>query len=135
MEKKKAVTKKKAGSTKANKTVAKKTEAVAAPAINEATLGYTVGEYMGYPHYKCSSCAFDVVNHEWKMLRHIRTTHVPQQAPPVSPAVLATDKQGDEGSSVVPAVQDDSVVNLELEEVDSYIDDQGVEHKSFTIKE
>lgn len=133
MEKKKAVTKKKAASTKAKKTVAKKTEAEAAPATNEATLGYTVGEYMGYPHYKCSSCAFDVVNHEWKMLRHIRTTHMPQQAPPVSPSVLMADKQGDEVPSSAP--EPEGVVNLQLEEVDSYIDAQGVEHKSFTIKE
>lgn len=107
------------------------------PAASEATQEYEIGQWSGKPHYKCFLCKFDTLNED-AILGHIQAMHRPHFAPKRAPSVLVADKRGNDVTNQA-ASEDDGNLNhmfeVELEEVESTIDEQGNEHKTYTIKE
>lgn len=116
----------------------KKTEVPEATESPEATREYEVGEWAGRAHYRCRLCAFDVVDSELNMLAHIQLKHRPRRVPRRAPSVFVADKRGNDVSDTVVDDEDgglNGVFEVELKEVDSTIDEQGNEHRTYTIKE
>lgn len=97
---------------------------------------YTKGAWAGHDHYQCNLCPFDVLDDEDQMLGHIQMKHRPHSAPRHVPSVLVADKRGND---VTDQVAEDGELNnlfeVELKEVNSTTDEQGNEHKTYTIKE
>lgn len=116
----------------------KKAEEAKAPEIPEASEGYEVKQWVGKLLYICKTCKFDVLDDERKMLEHIQSQHRPRPVPRRAPSVLVADKRGNDVTNQA-AGEDDGNLNhmfeVELEEVESTIDEQGNEHKTYTIKE
>lgn len=106
------------------------------PGIEE----YTKGMWAGKPHYTCALCLYDTLD-ESMMLQHIQMVHHPQHPIKRTPSILIADKRGNEitltpNSSPEGREEDeDGMFEVELEEVESTTDEQGNEHKIYTIKE
>lgn len=97
----------------------------------EAAL-YEVGQWAGKPHYKCLLCKFDTLEED-VILIHIQTHFGGSQT---KPSVLAADKRGNDVMDQVTSDGDlNGMFEVELKEVDSAIDEQGNEHKTYTIEE
>lgn len=111
---------------------------------------YTAGEWAGRPHYRCAVCKYDTLDEE-AMLGHIEKMHRPRPTLRRAPSVFVADKRGNEISlSLTPDLtpspspkgegsdgrgEEDGVFEVELQEVESTTDEQGNEHKIFSIKE
>jgi hypothetical protein len=89
------------------------------------TTPYTVGTWAGKTQYRCVLCAFDTLDED-AIFAHIET-HRLGTPPPTPPQIQSTDLE--RGEEV------EEVFEVELEEVSSTIDEQGKEHKTFTLKE
>ncbi|RJP53624.1 MAG: hypothetical protein C4583_04360 [Anaerolineaceae bacterium] len=92
---------------------------------------YLVGTWAGLRQYRCLSCEFDTLD-ENAMFEHIEahrlgTVNQPPADPTPSPSPNATSAFG-EGD-------DAEVFEVELREIGSTVDEQGNEHKTFTVKE
>lgn len=101
---------------------------------------YVKGMWAGQPHYTCTLCLYDTLD-ESMMLRHIQMIHHPQPAPKRAPSVLVADKRDNE-ITLTPSPSpegrgedEDGMFEVELEEVECTTDEQGNEHKIYTIKE
>lgn len=90
---------------------------------------YEVGTWAGLPQWRCLLCGFDTLD-EQAMLEHAgehagspqRVDLTPEQNPPLPfPAVEGGEEEG--------------VFEVELKEIGSTVDEQGNEHKTFTVKE
>jgi hypothetical protein len=90
----------------------------------ESTPLYTVGRWKGLPHYKCELCKFSTLN-EGAMAEHIEKRHMDPLRPQLNPGPAP---EGDSGNT-------EEVVEVELREISSTVDAEGVEHKKFEIKE
>ena len=97
---------------------------------------YTKGEWAGRLHYQCELCSFDVLDNEDVMLDHIQKRHHPRPASRRASSVLVADKRGNDVTDQVAEEGDlNNVFEVELKEVNSTTDEQGNEHKTYTIKE
>lgn len=91
---------------------------------------YVVGTWAGQPHYTCLNCKFDTLELqviEQHVVRHRPGNRTPQTAPR---GIDNVDHQATADSGDL-----NQVFEVELQEVDSTIDEQGNEHKTYTIKE
>lgn len=104
------------------------------PGIEE----YTKGMWAGRAHYQCKLCTYDVLDNEEKILEHVQLMHHPRPVPKRASSVLVADKRGNDVTHQA-ASEDDGDLNqmfeVELKEVESTTDEQGNEHKTYTIKE
>lgn len=97
-------------------------------------LAYVVGNWAGLPHFSCVHCGFDTLD-EAAMLEHIEahrlgTVNLPPDLTPnptPAPSPFSTNENGEGGQA--------DVFEVELEEIGSIVDEQGDEHKTFTVKE
>lgn len=91
---------------------------------------YQTGAWAGIPQYRCTLCNFDTL-HKDVMIDHLQVVHHIGKKAVVPSATAANNDVTDQGA--------DSDLNgmfeIELEEVSSTTDEQGNEHKKFTIKE
>ena len=105
------------------------------PPVSEATEKlYTVGLWANLPQYVCQKCGFDTLN-AGTMQEHLFWQHSviveiegadSSTPPPTPPQIEEHDlERGD----------DEEVFEVELEETGSTVDEQGNEHKTFTVKE
>lgn len=111
------------------------------PQGDNVSAEYEIGMWAGKPHYRCLLCKFDTLNED-VMLGHIRAMHRPRFIPERAPSVLVADKRGNDVTSLTPSPSpegrggaEDEMFEVELKEVESTIDEQGNEHKTYTIKE
>lgn len=88
-------------------------------------LEYNIGQWRGHPHYQCKSCPFDTLSQD-EIEGHV-ALHRPVRKRAAQP-VDSTLKPERAGGA-------DEVFELELEEVSSFSDEDGNEHKQFTVKE
>lgn len=102
---------------------AKEPEVPKADVIQE----YAVGAWAGKPHYTCMLCLYDTLD-ESMMLRHIQAVHHPLPAPKRGNDVTHQAANEDDGDL-------NGMFEVELVEVESTTDEQGNEHKIYTIKE
>lgn len=97
---------------------------------------YSVGTWAGMPQYRCCRCAFDTLNLQ-EMLNHLVGQHdsigaleelvKAEKDEPQKPAVQQAEASLPEG--------EEELFEVELKETGSTVDEQGNEHKTFTIKE
>jgi len=103
------------------------------PKITATATPYTVGLWSGLPLYKCLLCKFDTLDED-AIFQHIETHQLSKLKSPSS--ILVADKRGNEVTDQIASDGDsDGVFEVELKEVESTTDEQGNEHKTFTIKE
>ena len=101
--------------------------------VDATTTPYEVGSWSGLPQYRCLLCKFDTLNED-TIFKHIEETH--QLGKQQSPSVLVADKRGNDVTDQVSSEGDlNGMFEIELKEVSSTTDEQGNEHKTFTIKE
>ena len=87
-------------------------------------------------HYQCTLCPFDVLDDEEQMLEHIQMNHRPHSAPRRAPSILVADRRGNDVTDQDAADGElNNLFEVELKEVGSTTDEQGNEHKTYTIKE
>lgn len=87
-------------------------------------LEYSIGQWRGHPHYQCKSCPFDTLSKS-VIEDHVVMHQVISQTP-VKPVDSVQDPE---------QTGDADMFELELEEVEGFTDDAGIEHKKFTVKE
>ncbi|MFZ5856782.1 MAG: hypothetical protein ACOYZ6_08125 [Chloroflexota bacterium] len=90
---------------------------------------YEVGTWAGLPQWRCSLCGFDTLD-EQAMLEHAEAHRLQAQNPPPSPTPDPSPNSENLGRGEL-----EEVFEVELKEIDSTFDEQGNEHKTFTIKE
>lgn len=100
-------------------------------------LPYLLGAWKGVDHYRCRECSVDSFEKK-SILQHLVDKHNSEEAlamlvelegkPTPPPAPLHQENADGEGSV-------DEVFEVELKEIDSTVDAQGVEHKKFVVKE
>ena len=85
---------------------------------------YVIGQWRGHPHYQCAKCRFDTLSQE-EIEGHV-AYHKADILKPSQPVDSVQDPE---------QTGDADMFELELEEVRSFTDEDGTEHKKFTVKE
>lgn len=85
---------------------------------------YVIGQWRGHPHYQCTKCRFDTLSKD-AIEDHVVLHQVISQTP-MKPVDSVQDPE---------QTGEADMFELELEEVESFTDDAGIEHKKFTVKE
>lgn len=96
-------------------------------------LNYEIGVWAGLTQYRCKFCKFDTL-HQSVIVSHIAETHM-KNADASTASETSTRSPLSEETQVSPEGDLNGVFEIELEEVSSTVDEQGNEHKTFTIKE
>ena len=88
---------------------------------------YEVGTWAGFPQWKCLLCAFDTLDED-AMIAHAEAHRdgTWNQTPPPEPNPPPLPQREEELGEVF---------EVELKEIGSTVDEQGNEHKTFTVKE
>lgn len=92
---------------------------------------YQTGAWAGIPQYRCGLCKFDTL-HEHAIIDHLREVHLIGKIPPT---VAETSTNHDQETNQGADGDLNGVFEVELKEVSTTFDEQGNEHKTFTIKE
>jgi hypothetical protein len=111
--------------------------------VSQKPVTYEVGAWAGMPQWRCLLCGFDTLD-ENAMFEHIETHKL--GAPPPSTSLKSTGTMKAASPQTDPQSAGagehgnlgegkDEVFEVELEEVSSTVDEQGNEHKTFTVKE
>lgn len=96
------------------------------------TEDYTIESWGGKPKYCCKLCPFDTLE-LGRMQAHI-DMHLPE--PPRPGGVPVGDKRGNDVTARISETKEESeVIEVGLEEISSNVDEDGDEHKTFTMKE
>lgn len=98
---------------------------------------YSVGLWANLPQYVCNACGFDTLDPR-AMQEHLFWTHsvmVEMEGTPLTPIPGPSPISKTEMGEGIYDSDDEEVFEVELEEIGSTVDEQGNDHKTFTVKE